>query len=140
MSSSFQPRRETSMTEPTSSSAAGVIAWKFLGLSALISAGVLGAVFMAAFDPPKDRKTLFAQGAVAGTTSLIFGPVLVKWFDSVVDFVDLAKATHLEALEVAAPIYLLTGALSWGVFAAIAKLRQIIRDRGAEAAAGKLGL
>lgn len=137
---SLQHLRKLAMTEPTSSSAAGVMAWKLLGLSALISAGVLGAVFMAAFDPPKDRKTLFVQGAVAGTTSLIFGPLLVRWFDSWVDFIDLAKATHLEALEVAAPIYLLTGALSWGVFAAIAKLRQIIRDRGAEAAAGKIGL
>lgn len=128
------------MTEPVSNSAAGVFAWKLLGLSALLSAGVLGAVFMAAFDPPKDRKTLFFQGAVAGTSSLIFGPVLVKWLDATVDWINLATATHLEALEVAAPVYLLTGALSWGVFAAIAKLRGIIRDRAADAAAGKLGL
>lgn len=130
--STRQHRREMKMSEPVSHGAASVWLWKILGLSGLISAGVLGAVFMSAFDPPKTRKMQFAQGAVAGTSSLIFGPVFVKILDYYSDWIDLATATPIEAFEAAAPVYLLTGALSWGAFGAMAKLRQIINDRAAE--------
>ena len=129
------------MSEPVSHGAASVWLWKILGLSSLVGAGVLGAVFMSAFDPPKDRKTQFMQAAVAGTSSLIFGPVMVKFLDHYSEWINLATASTVETLEAAAPVYLVIGALSWGAFGAMAKLRQIVRDRAAEkiaAAAGKV--
>ena len=124
--------REMKMSEPVSHGAASVWLWKLLGLSGLVGAGVLGAVFMAAFDPPKTRKMQFAQAAVAGTSSLIFGPVFVKILDHYSDWINLATATAIESFEAAAPVYLITGALSWGAFGAMAKLRQIIHERAAE--------
>jgi hypothetical protein len=126
--------------EPVSGGIASAIGWKALGLGTLIGSGVLGAVMMAVFDPPKSKKAMFGQAAVAGISSLFFGPLAVKTLDHYVDWIALHTATPLEALEVAAPVYLLIGALSWGVFGGLAKLREIIRQRGGDYAAGKLGL
>jgi hypothetical protein len=129
------------MSEPISGTAAGIFSWKAaLGFSALIGSGVLGGAIMAAFDPPKTRKLLFAQGAAAGIGSLFFGPLATRALDHYADWVTLADATPLEALETAMPVYLLIGTLSWGVFAALAKLREIIRERGAATLAEKLGV
>ncbi len=129
------------MAEPTSSTAAGAaLGWKLLGLSALLGSGILGAVMMAVFDPPKTKKLLFGQAAVAGIGSLFFGPVATKLADHYFDFINLANATGIEAFEVAAPVYLLVGAMSWGAFGALAKFREIIRTRGAENLANKTGI
>jgi hypothetical protein len=137
------------MNDPVSSAAAasaasgglgGGFLLKIAAVFGLVSAGVLGAVFMSFFDPPKDRKTQFLQGFVAGTSSLICSPIVVKLLDHYSDWLDLKNATPFEAFEAAAPVYLVVGALSWGGFAAMAKLRQIIHERGADKVAGKIGL
>lgn len=126
--------------EPVSGTAAGAaLGWKLLGLGALVGAGVLGAVLMAIFEPPKDKKTMFGQAAVAGIGSLFFGPVAVRAADHYFAFIDLVNATPIEALETAAPVYLLIGAVSWGAFGALAKLREIIRTKAAERIAGLAG-
>lgn len=129
------------MSEPISGTAAGIVGWKTaLGFGALIGSGVLGGVIMAAFDPPKTRWLLFAQGAAAGIGSLFFGPIAVRVLDHYAEWVDVTTASPFEMLEVAAPVYLLIGTLSWGCFAALAKLREIIRERGAGLVADKIGL
>lgn len=119
------------MAEPVSGAAGAAFGWKVLGISGLVASGILGAILMAIFEPPKDKKTLFGQAAVAGVGSLFFGPVAVRALDFYFDFINLTNATALEALETAAPVYLLIGAMSWGVFGALAKLREIIREKGA---------
>jgi hypothetical protein len=126
--------------EPVSGAAGAALGWKLLGLGTLVGAGVLGAVIMAIFEPPKDKKTMFGQAAVAGIGSLVFGPTAVRVLDYYAAFIDLANATPLEALETAAPVYLLIGAVSWGAFGALAKLREIIRARAAERIAGMAGV
>ena len=95
-------------------------------------AGVLGAAVMAAVDPPKTRWELFLHGATALAGSVVFGPVAVR---VVAQFIPWIGATDI---EVVVPIYFLVGALSWGVFGAIAKARALIRDRGADAIAKRL--
>lgn len=130
------------MSEPISAGAAGTAAlWKFgLGAGLAVGSGILGGMIMAAFDPPATRKLLFAQGAAAGVGSLFFGPIAVRALDHYVDWIDLAHATAFEAIETVAPVYLLVGTMSWGVFAALAKLRVIVKERGAAAVAAKTGL
>jgi hypothetical protein len=121
------------MTEPTSSAAAAG-----LGLLAKFAPGVGGALIMAAFDPPPDRRTLFLQASTAGVGSLLFGGPAVKILDYFADFVDLAKLSEMDRLEWAVPVYFLVGALSWGAFGALARFRQIIRERGGDVVADKV--
>jgi len=128
------------MSEPISGAAAGLIGWKALGFGALIGTGVVGALMMAFFDPPKDRKVMFKQAIVAAVSSLFFGPVAMRVVDHYVGFVDLTQTAGLETLEWAAPVYFLIGAFSWGIFGAAVKLREIIRDRGAQKLAEKAGI
>jgi hypothetical protein len=128
------------MAEPVSNTTGVAFLWKLLGIGGLVSGGVLGAVLMAAFDPPKDRKTMFLQALVAGVSSLVFGPLAAKTLDHFIDFIDLSRATTLEMLEIVGPVYFVIGSLSWGVFAAGAKLRQIIADKGADKASRTIGL
>jgi hypothetical protein len=126
--------------EPISGAAAGIIGWKALGFGALVGTGVVGALMMAVFDPPKDKKTMLKQALVAAVSSLFFGPAAVRTFDHFFDFINLATASGLEVLEWGAPIYFLIGAFSWGAFGAAVRLREIIRDRGAQKLAAKVGL
>jgi hypothetical protein len=129
------------MSEPVSSTAGGIFGWKMvLSFGALIGSGILGGAIMAAFDPPKNRVQLFLQGAAAGVGSLFFGPIAVKVLDHYTEWVDLTSANHIELLAWAAPVYLVIGTLSWGVFAALAKLRDLIKSRGADTVARKIGL
>ena len=131
----------STMSEPVSSAAGGIVGWKFLlSFGALVSSGVLGGAIMAAFDPPKSRLQLFLQGAAAGVGSLFFGPIAVRVLDHYTEWVDLANAGHVDLLTFAAPVYLVIGTLSWGVFSALAKLRELIKNRGADAVAHKIGL
>lgn len=120
------------MSEPASTGLAGALGWKALGLGALIGAGVLGAVVAAVFDPPKDRKTMFKQFAVAGISSLFFGPLALRFIDQWIEWVDFKTMSPVDLLEWSAPVYLLIGALSWGLFGAVVRMRQIIRERGAD--------
>jgi len=128
------------MSEPISGSMAGIFSWKALGFSALLGSGILGGMLMAIFDPPKTRKQLFLQGAAAGIGGLFFGPIALRTLDHYVEWISLTTASPVEVLEVAAPIYLLIGTMSWGIFAALAKLREIIAERAAAQAAKKLGI
>lgn len=115
---------------------AGIL-WK---LGASIGAGVLGAGIMAAVEPPVDRKTLFKQAAVAGIGSMLFGPVAVRICGHFFEFLLLASAQGAAYFEVAVPIYFVVGALSWGIFGAISKIRTLLATRAADALAAKFGL
>lgn len=128
------------MAEPISGAAGAAFGWKAAGFGALIGSGILGGLIMAVFDPPKSRGLLALQGAAAGIGSLFFAPICVRAIDHYVDWLNLSTASSVEVLETAAPIYLLVGCLSWGVFGALAKLREIIRDRGAAKLAEKAGI
>ena len=97
-----------------------------------IGVGVLGAAIMAAFDPPQSRKELFLHATLAGVGSFVFGPLALMAATKFVTF-----ATPGELLM---PVYFLVGALSWGAFGAIAKLRKLISDKGASALADRVGL
>ncbi len=95
--------------------------------------GALGALVMAAVDPPKDRKALFLHAFVAGVGAAVFGPVAVSvvtgWYPALAG-----------DLTLTIPVLFLVGALSWGAFGALARFRKILAERGASAAAGRLGL
>jgi len=143
------------MTEPASSAAAGIAAWK-LGLltklGGLLGAGVIGGLLAAAADPAEampDRRKRFklivTQVTAGGTLSIACTPAVVRWLDSTLDWIDLdACATMHDCIgrwaEVALPVALLIGALSMGILGAAVKLRAIVRDRGAAALAKKAGL
>ena len=119
------------VTYPMSAEGIGAgLLWK-LGVS--IGAGVLGASIMAAMDPPTTKRELFKQAAVAGVGSMVFGPVALTVVSHYAPFL-------ANSLETAVPVYFLVGALAWGVFGAIAKLRVLIRDRAANALAVKFGV
>lgn len=119
---------------------AAVVAMHQSGLATklvfMLGAGVLGAAIMAAFDPPATRKELFKQAASAGVGSMLFGAPAVNIVNHFVPLMDLAHATPQVYFEWAVPIYFTVGALSWGVFAALAKVRGLVRDYGATVVAG----
>lgn len=116
-------------TEPVSSGLFAGLVWK-LGLMAAL--GALGGAIMAAFDPPKTRRTLFLQATVAGTGSLVFGDAALQ---ILAHFVPWAAGGAY-----ALPVYFLVGALSWGFMGALAKLRQVVAEKGANVVADKVGL
>jgi len=122
------------MADPASSAAAGVL----LKVGVAFGAGVAGAAIMAAVDPPATRTEMFAQAACAGVGSMVFGGLAVRLADFYLDAINLAGAPAADYLEVAVPIYFLVGALSWGAFGALAKFRQIVRDKAAAKAASLL--
>lgn len=113
-------------------SGAGAIG--IFGKVAIIAgAGLLGAAAMAAFDPPKTKKQLFIQAAIALGCSFMFGPIAVKALDFYFDFINLASITNwVDFMETVATIYGLVGALSWGFVGLVASLRQLIHRRGAK--------
>lgn len=114
----------------TEAATLGAIIWYKLGAAFLV--GILGAAIMAAFDPPKTKKSLFFHAAVAGIGSLIFGGPLIKILDHYFDFVNLATVTFPEYLEWAAPVYIIVGGLSWGTFGALAKFRNLVNAKAAD--------
>ncbi|KPF66128.1 hypothetical protein IP84_17090 [beta proteobacterium AAP99] len=132
-----------SMSEPTTGAAAGIAAYKaglFTKLGVALGAGLLGGAIMAAFDPPKDRKELAKQGAAAGMGGIFFGPIAARVVDYYVPWIDLNTVGQVAYWEFAGPIFFLCGALSWGVFGALAKARQILRDKAAERLAKAAGI
>lgn len=116
-------------TMAAESAAGGAILYK---LGAALGLGVLGAAVMAAFDPPASKKELFLQASTAGVGSVVFGPL---GLELAAKYITVVPA---ESLQV--PGLFLVGALSWGAFGALAKLRQKIRDKGADKVAEKVGL
>lgn len=134
------------MPEPTASSAAGAAA-VLAKLGGLLGAGVVGALLVAAVDPaealpdPKARRRLIAlQVIVAGVVSTLCTKIVVRWLDATFDFIDLRGGGFDEWAEVALPVALLLGALSWGLLGAVVKLRALVRERGADAVADTIGL
>lgn len=119
---------------------AGHALWagKALGLGAIFSAGVLGACVIAAVDPPSTRREMFTRALAAGVGSLFFGPAIVRLLDHWAVWVDLNTASSMEVVEYAAPVYLVIGCLSWGVFGALATLSKILKARGGNALADKI--
>lgn len=104
--------------------------WK---AGAALGAGVLGAAIMACMDPPATRKELFKQALVAGVGSMVFGPVALTVLGHFVPWL-------AASLETAVPIYFLVGALSWGAFGALVKLRKLVDEKAAASLAKKLGV
>lgn len=79
-----------------------------------LGAAVVGALIMAAFRPPKSRKEMFYQAAVALGSSLVFGSFAVAL---------VANWTGLSA-DVASPaVHGFIGAVSWGFFGGLAHWR-----------------
>ncbi|MBA2413208.1 MAG: hypothetical protein H0V63_10345 [Burkholderiaceae bacterium] len=89
-------------------------------------AAMLGAAIIAALDPPKTRKELFMQAMVAGIGSTVFGAAALR----VAVYFLAGYGLDLESLTI--PVYFLTGALSWGFFGAIVKLRSLLREKAAQ--------
>lgn len=117
---------------------AGAVHMSVFGAS--VGAGVLGGLMMIALDPPKTKRAMFGQSLVTAAGSIFFGPAAVRTLDHYVSWIDLANADPIRALEIAAPVYFLIGALSWGFAAAIVRLRHILAERGGDAAAARLGV
>jgi hypothetical protein len=101
-------------------------------VAVIAGAGLLGAAAIAAFDPPKTKKQLFTQAAIALGCSFMFGPLAVRAADYYFNFINLATITNwIEFMEIVAPIYGLVGALSWGFVGLLAALRNLIKEKGA---------
>ena len=124
------------MTEPTTAIAASAVGAaksaagqaaiaKLIALLSLLGTGAVGALVMAAVDPPRSRRQLFLQAVVAGVTACYFAA---------------AAARLLGAMEYELQIGFLIGALSWGAVGALVKLRTLIRDRAPDVIAAKAGL
>jgi hypothetical protein len=88
-----------------------------------LSGALAGAGMMALFRPPKTRKELFIQGAVALTASLLFGNVVTDLADFWLDFIDLNTAPLQRVIEFTVTVHGLVGAMSWGIFGGIAQFR-----------------
>lgn len=119
---------------------AGASAVHMSVFGASVGAGVLGGLMMIALDPPKTKKQMFVQSLTAAAGSIFFGPAAVRTLDHYVAWIDLSNAGPIKALEIAAPVYFLIGALAWGFAAALVRLRHIIEEKGGDAAAGRLGI
>lgn len=103
------------MSMSLESGAIGALIAKLGWLKVLsLGAALIGASIMVAFRPPKTRKELFVQAAVALGGSLLFGNFFVAIADSYL---------HLGKEDLIAPIHGLIGAMSWGVFGGLAHLR-----------------
>lgn len=74
---------------------------------------LLGAALMAVFRPPKTRKEMFWQGAVALGSSFLFGPLAVS----------IASQWLPAGDDLRVAVYGLMGALSWGAFGGLAHMR-----------------
>jgi hypothetical protein len=135
-------------TTQMSAETAGAVAYG-LGakLGALLGAGALGALLIAAVDPaeampdPKKRRRLiFVQVIAAIVVCGFFGPGLVSWLVKPTGWVPVPAGDILALIEVVMPVGLLLGALSWGLIGVIVKLRHLIATRGADVVAKHVGL
>lgn len=101
-----------------------------------VGAALAGAAMMAAFRPPKTRKELFTQGAVALGCSLLFGDTLSQLIDYWFDFINLQSSPREAVIQFVVAVHGFVGAFSWGLFGGIAVLRdkfgsdpiQVVRD------------
>lgn len=88
---------------------------------------------MALFRPPKTRRELFIQGAVALTASLLFGNVVTDLADYWLDFINLDTAPMQRVIEFTVTVHGLVGAMSWGIFGGIAQFRDKLANNPIEA-------
>jgi energy-converting hydrogenase Eha subunit C len=109
---------------PDTSSGVGFALWKFGAIKLFgLGAALIGACIMAVFRPPKTRKELFAQCAVALASSLLFGGTAVIAIAKYTDWIVLSTAPIDELIQFSCMVHGLIGALSWGLFGGIAVLR-----------------
>lgn len=113
------------MPEPTTSGAISFILWKFGAVKFFgLGAALVGAGIMAIFRPPKTRKEMFMQGAVALASSLLFGGVAVNALAGFSVFgINLLTAPLADIIQFNAMVHGLIGAMAWGVFGGLAVLR-----------------
>lgn len=109
--------------EPTTS-VATVAIWKF-GLLKLVGFGsaLLGAAMMAIFRPPKTRRELFYQGAVALGASFLFGGTAVQVVATWTGWIVLHSAPFEDVIQFYMAVYGLIGSAAWGVFGGFSVLR-----------------
>jgi hypothetical protein len=119
----------------------------FAKLGALLAAGAVGAVLIAAVDPAeampdpkKRRKLIFTQVVAAGVVCGGFGPLAVRWLGRADGWFPVAASDVGGWVELAMPVGLVLGGLSWGLIGATVKLRQLIAARGASAIADRVGI
>lgn len=98
-----------------------------------LSSALIGAGMMALFRPPKTRKELFIQGAVALTASLLFGNTFTDLADYWLDFIDLNQTSMEKLIQFTVSVHGLVGALSWGIFGGIAQFRDRLHKEPLEA-------
>lgn len=119
----------------------------FAKLGALLAAGAVGAVLIAAVDPAeampdprKRRKLIFTQVVSAGVVCGGFGPLAVRWLGRADGWFPVLANDVGGWVELAMPVGLVLGGLSWGLIGATVKLRQLISARGAAAIADRVGM
>lgn len=130
------------MSEPVSASVGAKVVG-VLGVAG--SAGVIGALVIAAVKEPKTKREWFMRALVAGVGSLFFGPITVMALDQYAmsnwhGWLGLNAIPFVEAMQYAAPVWLVIGCLSWGVFGALSSLNELLKTRGGKAVADRLGM
>lgn len=112
------------MKNMSAETGAGLLFAKF-GVVKVLSFGaaLIGAGIMAIFRPPKTRKELFMQGAVALGSSLLFGGTAVNVLAHMTGWIDLATAQMADIIQFNATVHGLIGAMSWGIFGGLSVLR-----------------
>lgn len=116
-------------TEPVSS---GIFAGLVVKLGFMAAIGAVGGLIISLFDKAESRTERALQAGSAGVASAVFGKAATA--------VAAAHITSVPKEDLLIPVCFLVGALSWGVFGALAKLRQAIRDKGASAVTDRIGL
>lgn len=88
-----------------------------------VSAALTGAGMMAIFRPPKTKKEMFYQGAVALGCSLLFGDTTASLIDHWFDYINMSTSPREEVIKFVVAVHALVGAFSWGAFGGFAVLR-----------------
>lgn len=119
----------------------------FAKLGALLGAGAVGAILIAAVDPAeaipdpkKRRKLILTQVVTAAVVCGMCGPLAVRWLGRADGWFPVTPGDVGSWVELAMPVGLILGGLSWGLIGALVKLRQVIAARGAAAIADRVGI
>ena len=106
------------------SGAIGALVAKYGALKLLtVGAALAGAAMMAIFRPPKTKKEMLYQGAVALGCSLMFGDTASSMIDYWFEFINMATSPREQVIQFTVTVHGLVGAFSWGLFGGIAALR-----------------
>lgn|GEM_PF-4276108 len=125
------------MPEPhTTGAGLSILSYKF---GAILGAGALGALMIAAVDPPKTRGEQLLR-ALAAASSLLFAPSAIRLVDSYLDYFPAQGADLYTYLELALPVAFLVGAMSWACVGVLVQLQRILRERAAARIADVLSL